>query len=116
MANLPAVEREGSGSVAQWWLDRVTLQKLGARTVECWTRECAVSDVTAAVDLGSGPVVGSGRCCSALAWKWSQRACQGHGRCLSCSKVLLLTVPGWEGGVSEEAGGGGQGSLPYMLS
>lgn len=48
------------------------------------------SDVTAAIYLGSDPVVGFGQWFSALLWKWSQKPCQGHGCCLLCSKVLLL--------------------------
>lgn len=47
------------------------------------------SDVIAAVYLGSDPVVGFGQCFSALLWDWSQKPCQGHGSCLSHSKVQL---------------------------
>lgn len=50
---------------------------------------CKGSGVTAAVYLGSKPVVGFGQRFSALPWKWSQKLCQGHGCCLSYSKVLL---------------------------
>lgn len=45
--------------------------------------------MTAAIYLGSDPVVGFGQCFSALPWKWSQKPCQGHGCGLSCNKVLL---------------------------
>ena len=51
---------------------------------------CRAADVTAAVDLGCVPVEGFGQGFSALSRKWSQKPRQGHGCCLSCSKVLPL--------------------------
>ena len=75
---------------------------------------CRRSDVTAAVDLGCVPVEGFGLCFSALSRKWSQKPCQGHGCCLSCSKVLPLFCLGWEGGTSGSCGGWTEFSIFWL--